>query len=136
MAEFRPLKLGAVQMKYSPGLVIVGALLLSGCASYNYALDEYGGIPVVSHEYQGNTYRVFDKPASSKLMITPSLGSAAGDGFVRGLTFGLVDTEVPQPVYRAAAESYLASLGKKCTVDTGQLVVRPQWEFRYQCQAI
>lgn len=114
---------------------VIGALSLAGCASYNYAIDEYGGVPVASYEYQGNTYRVFDKIASSKLMITPSIGSAAGDGFVKGLTLGLVDTGVPQPVFRAAAEGYLASKGRKCTVDAGQLIMKPQWEFRYQCAA-
>jgi hypothetical protein len=38
-----------------------------------------------------DTYRVFEHPSGDHIMITTSLGAAAGQGFVKGATFGLAD---------------------------------------------
>ncbi len=108
--------------------------MLTCCVSFNSAMDDYAGVPLAVHEFQDHTYRIFDKPASSKLMIAPTLGASAEDGIVRGLTLGYADTDVPEPAYRGAVESYLSSTGRKCRVEIGQLIVRPQWEFKYKCE--
>lgn len=116
------------------GMALGLAVGLTGCASIDYATDEYGSVPLVTHDYQDHTYRIFDKSGANKLMITPTLGAAAGDGAIRGLTLGLFNNDVPEPVFHGAADSYLASTGRKCSVvGQGVLIVRPQWEFHYQC---
>jgi hypothetical protein len=114
--------------------VAVGALALSCCTTFDNASDEYAGVPVVMRDFEDHTYRIFDKPASSKLMVTSTLGASAEDGIVRGLTLGFAETDVPEPAYRGAVESYLSGTGRKCKVEIGQLLVRPQWEFKYRCE--
>lgn len=115
-------------------LQIVCLLGLSGCIPVGGGLDEYGGVPVAAQDFQGRTYHIFDKPASSKLMIAPTFGATAGDEFTRALTLDFGDNEVPDPAYRGAVESFLAGTGRKCKVEVGRLIVRPQWEFKYKCE--
>jgi hypothetical protein len=130
----------------------ISAIALSGCQGRQYAMDEYNKVPVQSFVVEpadgkprftsdgkggqidrARTYRIFDKPAEFKLMITPSLGEAAGSGFLRGLTFGAADMGEPVVAYRDAAEKYLASTGRSCSARDIVLIVRPQYEVRYEC---
>ena len=39
-------------------------------------------------------------------------------------------------VLEAAANAYLASLGRKCTITDGSLIYDPQWEFTYTCEVV
>jgi len=100
-------------------------------------VHEYSGIEPKSFEFAGeDTYRVFDRPDVNKLMITPSLSKAMGAGALQGLTFGGVDAMDsigPKPMFERAALAYLASTGRQCRIIDGYLVVRPQWEFKYDC---
>lgn len=114
----------------------VAALALAGCANYSYATDHYGDTQMVSFEHNDSTYRVFDKPQAGKLMITSSLGAAAGDGALRGLTFGIINNHPSEPVMHDAADAFLASTGRACKTDPGQLIMQPQWEFRYSCETV
>lgn len=119
-------------------MLFVAAVTLPGCgAGVQYAIDEYSGISVVEYEViDEDAYRIFDKPSANKLMITPSLGRAAGAGMLQGLTFGgadAMDTLGPKPKFEAAALGYLASTGRKCRILDGYIVARPQWEFKYDC---
>lgn len=116
-------------------LFLAGALL-AGCANLDYASDNYGTTPMVRFEHQDHPYRIFDKPSANRLMITSSIGSAIGSGFVRGLTFGLLSNHPSEPTMRAATEAYLASTSRKCSVEAGNLIAQPQWEFRYECEAL
>lgn len=107
---------------------------LGGCASVNYIMEEYQGIPIVEVKMPDDTYRIFDKPAQSKLMVTPSMASAAGQGFVRGLTLGTAPTDGPKPLFEAAALQFLAENGRPgCRVVDAYLLARPQWEIKYDC---
>lgn len=122
-------------------VVIAAALPLCGCgAGVSYIMDEYRGTEVKSFAVgsvdDGNyedTYRIFDKPDKNKLMITPSLGAAAGIGMARGATFGGVNPEAPKPVYERAALAYLTSTGRKCRALDTYMLVTPQWEVKYDC---
>jgi hypothetical protein len=114
------------------------SICVAGCgAGVQYAIDEYSGIKPVEFEVlDEDMYRVFDKPAQNKLMITPSLARAMGAGALQGLTFGgadAMDTLGPKPKFEKAATGYLASTGRTCRIVDGYLVVRPQWEFKYDC---
>lgn len=123
---------------YRFALTLISAVPLAGCgAGVQYAVQEYQGIPVQSFnmgEGEGErTFRIFDKPAANKLMITPSLGDAAGMGFASGLTFGALNADNPKPIYESAAAGYLKSTGRTCRIVDGYLVEKPQWEFKYDC---
>ena len=48
------------------------ALLLSACAYPQYVNDDYRYIPLTNFAHDNASYRVFDKPSSGKLIITPS----------------------------------------------------------------
>lgn len=66
-------------------------------------------------------------------MITSSLESAAGSGLLRGVTFGAVNNHPSEPVMHDAAEAYLKSTGRICTLQPGQLIAQPQREFKCLC---
>ncbi len=117
--------------------VVAGCLALAGCGGMSYAMQEYSGIDPQPFAIDGeDVYRVFDKPSQNKLMITPSVQRAMAAGAAQGFTFGAVDTMDalgPKPVFERAALGYLASTGRQCRIIDGALVVRPQWEFKYDC---
>lgn len=107
---------------------------LGGCASISYITSEYHGVEVREVKMPDDTYRIFDKPAQNKLMVTSSLGSAAGQGLARGLTFGAAPTDPPKPLFEAAALQFLTESGRPgCRVVDAYLLARPQWEVKYDC---
>lgn len=108
--------------------------LLAGCAGMQHAMEHYTGITPVEVVMPDDIYRVFDKPADTRIMVTSSLGSAAGQGALKGLMFGVVDTTPPLRRFQAAAERYLKDRGRGgCAITQGYLLVQPQFEFRYRC---
>lgn len=107
--------------------VIIVLLLLSGCSGLSYALENYSGVDPLSFNYDEQYFRVFDKPAENRLMITPTVGAAA----VQGGTFGGVKT--PETVYQQATLAFLKSTGRDCRISTFALVAQPQWEAFYSC---
>lgn len=122
------MKSGVNRIVAAAGLLLV----LCGCAGFDAAL-QYSGTPVLSYMNMADTWRIFDKPAEGRLMITPSLGRAVGAGALSGLTLGAADTDIPKPEYQTAVEGWLASTGRACDVQDGYKLVRPQWEFKYSC---
>lgn len=113
--------------------IVALCVALGGCASTNYIMEEYHGITVVEVKMPDDTYRIFDKPAQSKLMATSSLGSAFGQGLVAGVTAGTAGGP-PKPLYEAAALQFLAENGRPgCRVVDAYLLARPQWEVKYDC---
>lgn len=115
--------------------VMACGLMLGGCgAGVQYVVDNYRGVELKTFEVPDeDTYRVFDKPAENRLMITPSLGTAAAYGAVSGATFGAANVDGPKPIFERAALGYLASTGRTCRMLDGYIVARPQWEFKYDC---
>ena len=109
----------------------VVVLALTGCAGMDSAM-QYKDTPVKGFYYNGDDWRIFDKPRG-RLMITPSIGRSMGEGALSGLTFGAADTDIPKPEYQAAVQAWLAQSGRKCSVTDGYKLIRPQWELRYEC---
>ncbi|MBS0233463.1 MAG: hypothetical protein JSR99_08245 [Proteobacteria bacterium] len=107
---------------------------VSGCASMNYIMQAYDGVPVQQVATQYDTFRVFDKPAEGRMMITSSLASAAAQGFAGGLLLNPTVTATPKPVFEEAAQAYLKQTGRNCKITDGYLLVNPQWEFKYSCE--
>ena len=117
-------------------VLLIAALLLSGCAGAKYAMDNYSKVkPLAFTSQTGKGFRVYDKPSESRMMITPTIGSAMGGGAVNGATFGAVNPAASEVIYRDAAEEYLASTGRTCRALDISLILDPQYEVRYQCQA-
>jgi hypothetical protein len=114
-------------------LVVAGlALAVSGCAGFNYVMENYNGTPTQHFTSSaGVPYRIFDKPAESRLMITPSLVASGAYGTAKGLTLGVVTPPTDQ--YRAAALEFLSSTGRNCVATSVEIVYDPQTEIRYQC---
>lgn len=116
------------------GIVVVLCTTLGGCASLNYIMAEYQGVTVQEVRMPDDTYRIFDKPTQSKLMVTSSLASATGQGVSKGLTFGAASGEPPKPLFEAAALQYLNESGRpSCRVTDAYVLAQPQWEVKYDC---
>lgn len=111
---------------------IAACAALMGCAGFDQAMT-YSGIDPVHFDSGDATWRIFDKPAEGKLMITPTLGNAMGQGVLKGLTFGAADTDIPKSQYQGAVEAWLKHTGRSCTIIDGYKIIQPQWEFTYRC---
>ncbi len=113
----------------------VAAIVLGGCASMDHMMQHYANTPVQEFRNHHDNFRIFDKPADGRVMITSSIESAAAQGLVGGLTFNPALAAPPKPIYEQAVAQYLAASGRQCTISDGYLLVQPQWEFRYTCAA-
>lgn len=117
-------------------ITVLSAAILytASCSSMSYAMKTYGDVDPINFEAYGRTWRVFDKPESGLIMLTPSLGDAALAGAAEGATLGLAGSMDPtQLVFQSAAAEYLKSTGRTCDIRSGRLVLDPQWEFTYTC---
>lgn len=115
-------------------LALAVGLVSASCSGMSYAMKTYGDVQPVNFAAHGKTWRVFDKPESGLIMLTPSLGDAALAGAAEGATLWLAGSMDPtQLVFQSAAKDYLASTGRNCQILTARLVVDPQWEFSYAC---
>lgn len=121
-------------MKFRAVMAIaVLAVALSGCAGMDAAM-QYNDVQIQEFHANGHPWRIFDKPAEGRLMITPSIGRAVGEGFLSGLTFGAADTEIPKPEYQAAVAAWLRQKHPgSCIITDGYKLIKPQWEFKYRC---
>lgn len=99
-------------------------------------MQAYSDVPVQQVTTQYDTFRVFDKPAENRMMVTSSLASAAAQGFTGGLLLNPTVTATPKPVFEEAAQAYLKQTGRNCKIVDGYLLVNPQWEFKYSCEII
>jgi hypothetical protein len=114
--------------------IIVGAsvLALTACSGMNEAITKYGSTRPVSYQISGQNWRIYDQPENGRLMITPSLSAAAGQGAVSGITYGMADNPYTQrEAFEPPAVAYLASKG--CKITGGHLVLNTQFEFEYSC---
>lgn len=106
---------------------------LVGCMGFDEAVeisDEYAGTPIAEYENTGGSWRIADKAMENRLKIGPSLARSFSAAFGGTVTF----VEQPREDYQAAVEGWLASSGRTCMVTNAQLLVSPQWEFRYSCR--
>lgn len=116
-------------------IALVLAAGLSACASVDYVVTTYGNIPAESFALpDGSSYRVFDRPDIGKIMTTPSIRATVTTGVVSQATLGLVD-DTPNVVHhRIAAEAWLASRGRTCSlVGASREILTTQFEHDYTC---
>lgn len=115
-------------------VLVLGLLLLTGCAGMSYAMTEYSGVKVNEIETKHDKYRIFDKPEQGKMMVTSSIGHSMGQGLAKGITLNSVDSTPPKPLFQEAARAWLDQTGrKKCKITDGYLIISPQFEFTYSC---
>lgn len=100
------------------------ALTLGACAGAGTAVTRYGAVQPVSFVSEGTTYRVYDKPADGRMMITPSIADSAG-WYARSYMFD------PALEFAAAAQSFVA--GRGCHVTNAAALIGPQFEVSYSC---
>lgn len=112
--------------------LLVTALVLTGCASVNTAMQYEPTVFRVAMP-DGN-YRIFEHPERDRVMTTPSLDRAASQGVVQGASFGLVNIQTPEQLHEAAAREHLNRTGREnCQIVRGYLLAPPQYEFFFEC---
>jgi len=117
-------------------LLVFVAVTQSACGNLGYIVQTYDSSTIRSDfDYQGDTYRIFDRKDLSKVMITPSLGSSALNGVARGATLFAVNVDDDKTRFTDVAVAYLAKdrTPQICKILEGKLLVTPQWEFVYLC---
>jgi hypothetical protein len=125
-------------------LLVLSLALLSSCAGIRYATDNYSAVEVKEYahhptEADGQAvtkhFRIFDKPAENRMMITASMSDALSMGMTDGLLFNATNSDHPSVIYREAALGFLRQSGRDCEAVETFLIVKPQWEVRYRCKA-
>jgi hypothetical protein len=114
--------------------IVVAAAILGGCnandgasgeAMYNFLIGEFANIEPVELQVGGETYRVFDKPSATKMIITRSMGWILING-ASGWT--------PKEPYGAAAAQHLANTGRSsCRVTEVSVIMGPKHGIKYDC---
>lgn len=115
-------------------VVLLSALSLgiAACAPVERISDAYGSTAPVAFTHTGKNYRVYDKPAENRLMITPSIAGAFAAGAAAGVTLGMGGDGIdPNVGMRNAAQAFVA--GRGCTLTAGRVLLHPQYEFDYTC---
>jgi hypothetical protein len=115
--------------------IILATLVLSGCGSIGYVMNTYGSVDNTEIDYEGHTYRIFDRKDISKVMITPSIGQAMRGGAIKGATFGGLNIQDDKGRFTNVATAYLQKdrPSEICEVKSGEMILDPQWEFVYLC---
>ncbi len=109
-------------------IVAFSLAFLTACSGMGYAIENYAGTKAIQFQHDGQRFRVYDKPAENRLMITPSFGRAS----LQGATFGGAATA--EMTYELAAQAYLTSTGRECEISDLKLIVQPQYEAFYLCR--
>jgi hypothetical protein len=106
--------------------------MLSGCAGLDKALQYETTTYYV--QMPDDRYRIFEHPQRDRIMTTPSIGTAVAVGAASGLTLGIAEIDPPELRHEKAARAYLDQTNRgHCRIVSGYLVVRPQYEFRFDC---
>jgi hypothetical protein len=121
---------------------VVIALHLTACAAggaIDYLHREYGsaqqdGSVDIGEPGNEQVYRIWLHRTKPRINVQTSLGTAAGVGFMRGLTFGTADAAPVQPMFERAATKFLAErYGPGCRVSNPTKIANVVWEFDYAC---
>jgi hypothetical protein len=120
------------RMRFSKSIMLV-PLLLCGCAGTD-AVAPYEAVTPVRFDVHDQVWRIFDRPAEGRMLVTPTIGDTIDETLLGGLTIGMADTESPRADYQAAAEAWLKHSGRRCKITDGKEVDSPRWEFTYKCR--
>lgn len=115
-------------MKTSIITALAGIVALSACGEgVQYAAETYRDVPLAEFSDTTDTWRIFDRPDLSRMMVTPSVGAALIDG-------AALNTTAPSEAQAlAAAQGYLASAAPECRVISVRVVATTLYEAAYTC---
>jgi hypothetical protein len=126
---------GMARLRHATGklAIVVAVAILGGCKTDGevgngeigkFIAGEYGDVEVVELQLGAETFRVFDKPSISKMIIT------------KGMSYTLVYGTLPtaKEPFEAAAVRYLANTGRSsCRVTDVSAIIGPKHEIKYDC---
>lgn len=125
-----------MQIRTIAALALCG-VMLAGCASRPGGMQDalsYDAKSLTHVKMPDDTYRVFEHPSHTKLMVTPGLGTGFAQGFVQGATFGIANTATPEQRLEAAARKHLDDTGRaNCKIVSGYELIKGQYEFNFDC---
>ena len=110
----------------------LAVLLLTGCASARYVLDNYD-VPKQEVTAPDGLWWIFHNPGRRSLLTQPSLGRSMGIGAARGATLGLADPEPKVQAHVAAARQFLDAQGITCPIIRTVEVMDASFEHFYAC---
>lgn len=114
--------------------LLAASLVLSGCGAGMQQAFTYDISSKTFVQMPDDRYRIFEHPGRDRIMTTPSLGTAFGQGAARGATLYTVDFNTPQDRHQAAARKHLDDTGRAhCQIISGEELVRTQYEFVFSC---
>ena len=105
------------------------AASVAGCSSFSSLGETYGAMSAQAITTKADTWRVFDRPAESKVLVQRVTSVQAP----AALGVNPPNVATPQPEYQEAALAFLAQSGRTCKIKDAYLVVAPSWEFAYEC---
>ncbi len=124
-------------MKFKVLLLIGSIVTLSACGGRPGGMKDamsYDAKSLAHVKMDDDTYRVFEHPNRDRIMTTTSIGKAAGQGLIRGATWGVANVQTPEQQHEAAARRYLDLTGRDaCTIKSGYELVQTQYEFMVDC---
>jgi hypothetical protein len=114
-------------------IFIIGlAVAVAACAMKPETMQEYSFVKEEYVTMPDDTYRVFDKPESNRMLVSSSIASATSQSFRATL---LLKDDVPsKETFEATARQYLANSGRdNCRILDSYLLIKPQYEVKYDC---
>lgn len=119
-------------MKILRVVALCAVSALAGCAGIS-AAHEYK-LPARSVQMTDDTYSVYEHPKGDRIMVTPSLGTAAKLGLSRNPLVPGEALDIPYAGIEAAARKYLDDTGRtNCQITRRELVMEPQYAFFFTC---
>ncbi len=113
-------------------VIAVLALGVAGCAGMGRMMS-YGSDWADAKVTVGTReFAIWVHDADRTLLINRNNGAAMGQGMMEGLTFGGVNGNLPAPIWRAAANGVLSTMGCRA-VDVYTLDNSVSWEATYEC---
>ena len=108
------------------------AAAVAGCSSFSSLGETYGAMTAQAVTTKADTWRVFDRPVESKILVQRVAASTAAQA-PAALGANPPNAATLQPEYQEAALAFLSQTGRTCKIKDSYLVVAPSWEFAYEC---
>ncbi len=115
-------------------LLLFGLVFLASCSAGFQQAVSYDAKSLTTIAMPDDTYRVFEHPDKTRIMLTTSLSKSASQGFASGLTLGIVRVETVEQKFEAAARAHLDRTERShCKILRGYELIRNQYEFQIEC---
>jgi len=106
--------------------------MLSSCAGVGRMMSYGSDWADAKVDVGARSFAVWVHPVDRTLLVNRDTDAAIGQGLVEGLTLGGVNGNLPAPIWRAAADAVLSTMGCRA-VDVYTLDNAVSWEATYEC---